>query len=554
MSNQPITVTSHVARDFLQNADYFSTVPKVVWEYVSNSLDNPRDGQSALVDVTISPDRIVVKDNGRGMSRDDLIVFFEMHGRNVQRQQGRVVRGRFGTGKCAAFGVARSLRIETTKDGRYNVVQLDREAIEASTDGKPFRVDEKVVDVATDGDPGTVVVISRLLEPRRLEIDDTRRYVERHLGRHQQSHEVIINGHACEFVEPVAIAEYQFDAPGDIRERIGESHLSIRVAPAPLDADENGIDVISHGLWHDTTLGDLARQGSARRIFGEVVCDLLETWVGEPSPFDNTRNNTLNPSNPIVATLLGWVSARLRDIVASLDAAERQRKKSDEARKLMTEAKRLGQALEQDFKELQRQLAKIRRDQRQLPGAGVSKEAVEAIGPVSDADDPNTRVMPGDGDMPTEEQQAGSPPGEGKRGSVGTVGDEPRPGRGLMPGEQAGTHHKREAAARVKSTFGIEFVNETAERDRSHYDRESRTIFINLDHPQLAIARSTNPEIESSGFRQVVYEIAFVEYALALMTEEAYRDALMDPHDVLFDVRRTVNRLSSRIAQLIDAP
>lgn len=551
---KPITVTSHVARDFLQNADYFSTVPKVVWEYVSNALDNPREAQPAVVDVTISADRIVVKDNGRGMSRDDLSRFFQMHGHNTQRQQGKVVRGRFGTGKCAAFGVARSLRIETSKDGLYNVVQLDREAIDASADGKPFRVEEKVVDAHSDDDSGTTVVISRLLEPRRLDIDDTRRYVERHLGRHQQRHEVIINGHACEFVEPVALAKFEFDAPDDLRVLLGDSHLSIRVAPAPLDADENGIDVISHGLWHDTTLGDLQRQGATRRIFGEVVCDLLETWVGDPSPFDNTRNNTLNPANPIVATLLGWVSTRLREVVASLDAAEREHKKSDEARKLSAEAKRPGQALEQDFNELQRQLAKIRREQAQLPGAGSSREPVETIGPVSQGDDPAARLMPGDGDIPTEEQQAGSPAGEGTRGSVGTVGDEPRPGRGLIPGAQPGTFHKREAAHRVKSTFGLEFVNETAERDRSHYDRESRTIFINLDHPQLAIARLTNPEIESSGFRQIVYEIAFVEYALALMTEEAYRDALMDPHDVLFDVRRTVNRMSSRIASLVDGP
>jgi hypothetical protein len=39
-----LTVTSHVSRDFLQNAVYFNTLPKVVWEYVSNSLDNGKDG------------------------------------------------------------------------------------------------------------------------------------------------------------------------------------------------------------------------------------------------------------------------------------------------------------------------------------------------------------------------------------------------------------------------------------------------------------------------------------------------------------------------------
>lgn len=42
-----IRVSTHVARDFLQSAAYFNTVPKVVWEYVSNSLDNSPQRRTA---------------------------------------------------------------------------------------------------------------------------------------------------------------------------------------------------------------------------------------------------------------------------------------------------------------------------------------------------------------------------------------------------------------------------------------------------------------------------------------------------------------------------
>jgi len=52
--NKPIQVTSHVSRDFLQNAAYFNTVPKVVWEYVSNSVDNPKPNQPVSVEVKVS--------------------------------------------------------------------------------------------------------------------------------------------------------------------------------------------------------------------------------------------------------------------------------------------------------------------------------------------------------------------------------------------------------------------------------------------------------------------------------------------------------------------
>lgn len=87
--NEPIQVTSHVARDFLQNSAYFNTVPKIVWEYVSNSVDNPRPNQPVDVDVKISKERIVISDNGCGMSREELRNFSRcmekiLHARKVK--------------------------------------------------------------------------------------------------------------------------------------------------------------------------------------------------------------------------------------------------------------------------------------------------------------------------------------------------------------------------------------------------------------------------------------------------------------------------------------
>lgn len=546
-----IVVQSHVSRDFLQNADYFSTMPKVVWEYVSNALDNAAEGRAAVVDVKVTPEGLTVSDNGSGMDRADLLKFFQMHGLNTQRQRGRVVRGRFGTGKSAAFGIARTLRIETRKNGLYNAVQLRRETIEAASDGRPFGVEEIFSDTPTDEEDGTTVMITRLFDRKRLEIDETRRYVERHLGRNRQNHTVLINGHECEYQEPVSIKEFEFEAPKQVSERIGTVDMVVKVSPAPLDAESNGIDVLSHSLWHDTILGDLPRQGSARRLFGEVTCDFLETWEGEPSPFDNTRNNTLNSANPVVATLLGWLSMKLREIVVDLDEEERQRRKTLEARQLDKEAERLGQVLNEDFRELQRQLEKIKIDQQRLP-AGENTEGPEPlIGPPTEPTDPEGAVLPGSGDVPTELQQGGPPHGKGTRSSEAAPGEVPRPGSSILPGEQTGTHRKQRSRRRPSRTFSIEFVNETSERHRSHYDREMRTIYVNLDHPQLAAARSIHPDIDSSGFRQVAYEVAFVEYALALMTEQAHRDETIEPHDILYDVRNTVNRVAARIPELL---
>ena len=106
-------VKSHVARDLLQNAGLFKTDKLVVWEYVANGLQYTSTGTNPLVKVTLDSKkkRIAIQDNGRGMDWAGLQNFFVMHGENQDRKEGRIGRGMFGTGKSAAFGIYRFLKI-----------------------------------------------------------------------------------------------------------------------------------------------------------------------------------------------------------------------------------------------------------------------------------------------------------------------------------------------------------------------------------------------------------------------------------------------------------
>src|SRR5947207_10763825 len=103
-----LKVTSHVGRDLLQSAASFKTDYAVVWEYVVNSIQYTEDGVIPKVQVTIRArdSELTVSDNGRGMSGSDLHRFFTMHAENFDRLKGRMGRGKFGTGKSAAFGIA----------------------------------------------------------------------------------------------------------------------------------------------------------------------------------------------------------------------------------------------------------------------------------------------------------------------------------------------------------------------------------------------------------------------------------------------------------------
>jgi hypothetical protein len=117
-----IVVRSHVARDLLQNAALFKTDKLVVWECVSNGLQYVDPGVNPIVRVTLDskPKRIEVADNGRGMDWAGLQNFFIMHGENLDRMEGRPGRGRFGTGKSAAFGIAETLRVASVQRARWS--------------------------------------------------------------------------------------------------------------------------------------------------------------------------------------------------------------------------------------------------------------------------------------------------------------------------------------------------------------------------------------------------------------------------------------------------
>ena len=109
-----LVMRSNVARDVLNTARQFGSVQKMLPEYVTNATDNPNDDQQAVRVEIIKRSqphgrhRIIVRDNARGMDAEGLRLFFTMHAENRARRRGQRARGRFGTGKAAAFGVGAS--------------------------------------------------------------------------------------------------------------------------------------------------------------------------------------------------------------------------------------------------------------------------------------------------------------------------------------------------------------------------------------------------------------------------------------------------------------
>jgi hypothetical protein len=542
--SKKLSVTSHVSRDFLQNAAYFNSLPKVVWEYVSNSLDNSKEGIPITVAVSISKEEksLVVADNGSGMSRDDLEHFFTMHGENTQRKKGKRVRGRFGTGKSAAFGIAKMLTIDTRQGGKRNIVSLHLDDIKKASSGRPFEVNEIAIDDPTELDDGTVVEIRELLISK-MDIDTTINYIEKHLARYHLHASVIINEHVCKFKEPPAIRVETTHAPSEVVSIIGNPELIIKVAPFGLDADERGIDILSDGIWHESTLGDTDGKELADRLFGEVDVPLLEDVEDDIAPFDNTRNNLLNRANPRVVVLIAWISQELEKVRQSIVQDEKQKRKTEQAKQLVQEANRMANILNEDFKNLMFELEVSRK----ITGKPKSS--------ITDSISTDGTVLPGGGLELSQWQETGQPHGNGHKGDTPPgEGDYLRPGPSLIPGESQGAPKERgNSGNKTRSgLFSIEFANLTVDYPRSKYEREEHRILINLDHPQVAYAlKEGGGSLDSRHFLSTVYEVAAVEYAQAIPFERIQQGEQVDAADALFAVSDTIDRITRRFASIL---
>jgi hypothetical protein len=108
-----------------------------------------------------------------------------------------------------------------------------------------------------------------------------------------------------------------------------------------------------------------------------------------------------------------------------------------------------------------------------------------------------------------------------------------------------------EGAGRKKSAggFQVKFQNIGEDQHRARYVSEERTIYINLDHAQIAAVLRT-ASVDDPAFRRLCYEVALTEYSIALAQELAQQGSYIDPAEALADIRDTVNRVARKAAEL----
>ena len=553
-ADSSIYAYSDVARDILQNSDYFTSVGKAVNEYVWNSVDYCKPDARVEVRVvkghgkikvrkhrTIKYSGIVVEEtkNGGGMSRVDLQRFFKMHGETLARKEGRRVRGRFGTGKAAAFGIGRTLIVDTTKDGRRNVVKLDVEALKPGLTQVP--IESLLIDQDTDQADRTTVVIDRL-KLRRVKMESAKKFLRRSLGVQLRNHDILVEGEKLTYSQPEHERERRFDCPPELKVVLGDCALSLKVAKTELEDEEQGVVILSNS--YPMEFYPLDKAGAwASRIFGEVDVPLLDSPDALP-PFDNTRSR-LNRDNERVASLLKWIDRCVQGIVDELEKETRAKLDKEAMKKLEQTAQELEDVLNEDFSAMMVDLESSPTVGGVGPvESGVLDKSQGVATFVTDEHGETAVLTDKDGDVVTLH-----PHGDGGRGTNPNP-DEPDRGRVSDGGKPS-----REIAAsgekkKPRGGFKIEYVNEGPDAFRAKFVRETMTIKVNMDYPELAIFKNK----EDPRFKALSGEIAFSEYAVATVNfkvEYGHVDVANTAYDALIEYRRSINRLGRKLAPLL---
>lgn len=509
----PLRVKSHVGRDLLQSAALFKTDRLVVWEYVSNGLQYVDPGTNPLVRVTLNSKqkKITIEDNGRGMDWSGLQNYFVMHGENIDRKQGRPGRGMFGTGKSAAFGIAETLRITTIRNGKRSKVELSKSDINEIKSGDPIPV--KIIEKETPCEHanGTLVEVEGI-HLRTLNQADIIRYIERHLSRWPKGARVFVNNHECEYSEPSIAQEFSFHPNEEQRKAIGDVKLIIKVSKAPLEEDLQGVSIYSKGVWYETTLAGNERREMAQFIFGEIDCPLLDKSTSPIPVIDQSRSMQLNPNNELVHALHTFIGRHIDEVRRNLVKEAKKRQKDEVAKRLAQEAKEISKVINDDFEDFRHRIARA----QALAGKGIDpKVSMTNKGKGTD-------VLNVGGDLPAdiiEDVGGEGRNGETPRKPLAPSPDIPDMGPQLKSNEKSDQNIGRPSGPSDKPKrrggFNVEFQNLGEDEARAKYDHNSRTILINMDHPQLVSAKGDG-SIEEPLFKKLSYEIAFSEYAIAL--------------------------------------
>jgi uncharacterized protein (TIGR02391 family) len=248
-------------------SNMYSRLPNAVAELIANAFDADATEITVRVIGSGQAQRIVVEDNGHGMSRDDIRDKYLRIGRNRRGLEAtatsesgrRTVSGKKGLGKLALFGIGHEIEVSTTREGSDErlAVTMDWDALIGTDDGdyEPRSRSEP----ASPIEHGTSVTVSRLTRASDISPSDLAQSLSRlfqYSGTDVQLNVVGRDGAPMPVTRDLRLAsvdtEFRWEIPFDLPESSGPLSDAgvtgtVIAAEKPLPTQMRGVAVYANG-------------------------------------------------------------------------------------------------------------------------------------------------------------------------------------------------------------------------------------------------------------------------------------------------------------------
>ncbi len=416
----------------------YSNIPAVLSEMVANAWD----AGATLVNITLGADVIVIEDNGRGLTTEEINDRYLRVGYQKRKSEATVkignedrhVMGRKGIGKLAAFSIANIVEVQTSKDGVKNGFIMSLDAIEEGVErGELQYSPQEMPPDQITVERGTKTVLRDIKQPLLGVEDQLRTELARRFSiiGADRSFDVVVNEKPISlkdrnYYDKIQLlwylgedsAKYAARCPnvlraiptGNVVEKFRGYKVSgwIATVAKPKDiADEHHvISVYAHGkLIQEDILADIQEARIFKQyIIGEIDADFMD--ADADADIVTSDRQRINKNDKRYILLRDFVTKEIKKIGNSWD---------DLRLELAPQPQKRGQR------------KKPADEQPEQPGAGDPPPA----GPEGNGADPPTEQPP---DAPPEENPPeGAAPPEGEAPPEGSPADNPNPGNGAAP-------------------------------------------------------------------------------------------------------------------------
>jgi hypothetical protein len=291
--------------------------------------------------------QIVIRDDGFGMTRDDVQQAYLVLGRNRRRSDGeevelplqfkkssaeeaepekqtqpnrRRVMGRKGIGKLAGFGLARRMTVKTWKDGGglQFFLDLDRLKLEDnSSEAVPIQW-HWITPSVSDGSSGTVITLEVLKHKTAIDIDKLRLSIARRFSRTVRG-EMSIKINDVDLPDPTPPLDYRDPDPTAApsrEEKLSDGNI-VRywygfASEIIHERELRGFTILVHGkvaqappFFFDVE-AKASGQHSTKYVIGEIEADFVDSGTDDEGDLVSTDRQEIDWEDERVKVLLEW--------------------------------------------------------------------------------------------------------------------------------------------------------------------------------------------------------------------------------------------------------